>query len=233
PHSDRRCAARPERNSARAGALRITSGTPSFSLRRSRRGVLPRTGRRCAARLDAGATKPRESTNGSRVCARDSRSTSNKFTEMEMSRRQFIEAAVSTMAASVLSRCASPLSYPVTTTAIFHNMRQYAKTPFARIAYVERGTGDAALFLHGFPLNGFQWRGALDRLSAHRRCVAPDFLGLGYTQVAPGQGVAPDAPVAMLVALLDMLSIATVDVVANDSGGAVAQLLVTRHPERV
>jgi pimeloyl-ACP methyl ester carboxylesterase len=37
----------------------------------------------------------------------------------------------------------------------------------------------------------------------------------------------------MLLALLDQLSISTVDVVANDSGGAVAQLLVARHPERV
>jgi pimeloyl-ACP methyl ester carboxylesterase len=35
------------------------------------------------------------------------------------------------------------------------------------------------------------------------------------------------------VALLDQLSISTVDVVANDSGGAVVQLLVARHPERV
>ncbi|MGH9159950.1 MAG: alpha/beta fold hydrolase [Vicinamibacteraceae bacterium] len=95
------------------------------------------------------------------------------------------------------------------------------------------GRGNAALFLHGFPLNGFQWRGALARLSAHRRCVAPDFLGMGHTEVAERQSVAPDAQVAMLVALLDTLSIPAVDLVANDSGGAVAQLLVTRHPERV
>src|SRR5262249_31694692 len=46
--------------------------------------------------------------------------------------------------------------------------RRFAETPFGKIAYVERGSGDAALFLHGFPLNGFQWRGALDRLSAYR-----------------------------------------------------------------
>src|SRR5262245_11476004 len=39
--------------------------------------------------------------------------------------------------------------------------RRFADTPFGKIAYVERGSGDAALFLHGFPLNGFQWRGAL------------------------------------------------------------------------
>jgi pimeloyl-ACP methyl ester carboxylesterase len=60
--------------------------------------------------------------------------------------------------------------------------RRFAETPFGKIAYVERGSGDAALFLHGFPLNGFQWRGALDRLSAYRRCVAPDFMGQGLAE---------------------------------------------------
>jgi len=117
--------------------------------------------------------------------------------------------------------------------AAFHAARRYVDTRFGRIAMVERGAGDAALFLHGFPLNSFQWRGALDRLSAHRRCIAPDFMALGYTQIADNQSVAPDAQVAMLVALLDALQIPVVDLVANDSGGAVAQLLVTRHGERV
>jgi pimeloyl-ACP methyl ester carboxylesterase len=37
----------------------------------------------------------------------------------------------------------------------------------------------------------------------------------------------------MLIALLDALGIASVDLVGNDSGGAIAQLFVTRHPERV
>jgi len=117
--------------------------------------------------------------------------------------------------------------------AAFRAERRFAETAFGRIAYVERGRGDAALFLHGFPLNGYQWRGAIDRLQAHRRCVAPDFMGLGYTEVAEGQSVAPDAQVAMLATLLDTLSIETVDLIANDSGGAVAQLFVTRHPQRV
>ncbi|HWU71308.1 MAG TPA: alpha/beta hydrolase [Pseudoxanthomonas sp.] len=117
--------------------------------------------------------------------------------------------------------------------AAFHGMRRFAKTPFGEIAYVERGTGAAALFLHGFPLNGFQWRGALPRLSPYRRCIAPDFLGMGFTRVADGQGVGPDDQVAMLVALLDELGVTAADVVANDSGGAVAQLLMLRHPDRV
>jgi pimeloyl-ACP methyl ester carboxylesterase len=111
--------------------------------------------------------------------------------------------------------------------------RRHADTPFGRIAYVERGVGPGALFLHGFPLNGFQWRGAIDRLSAQRRCIAPDFLALGYTEVSAGQSVAFDAQAAMLESLLDTLSVDRVDVIANDSGGAIAQLFVTRHPERV
>jgi len=111
--------------------------------------------------------------------------------------------------------------------------RRFASTALGRIAYFERGSGDTALFLHGFPLSGYQWRGALERLSPHRRCVAPDFLGLGRTEVARGQSVAPDAQVSMIAALLDTLSIPGVDLIASDSGGAVAQLFVTRHPKRV
>jgi pimeloyl-ACP methyl ester carboxylesterase len=155
----------------------------------------------------------------------------------DMIRRQFIKVTAGTLASGALSAFGSRREDeggqgPLNSTT-FHAERKYAGTNFGRIAYVERGTGDAALFLHGFPLNSFQWRGALERLAAHRRCIAPDFMALGYTEIADGQSVAPDAQVAMLTALLDNLSVPKVDVVASDSGGAVAQLLVARHQERV
>ena len=111
--------------------------------------------------------------------------------------------------------------------------RRFQATPYGRTAYVDRGTGPVALFLHGFPLSSFQWRGAVDRLSKFRRCLVPDSMGLGFTQVLPGKPVTPDDQVKMLIAFLDALSVDTVDLVANDSGGAVAQLLAVRHPQRV
>lgn len=117
--------------------------------------------------------------------------------------------------------------------AAFHAMRRFIHTPFGRIAYAERGEGPVALFVHGLPLNGFQWRGALERLAPHRRCIAPDSMGLGYSEIPAGQDLAPEAQVSMLVALLDALGAAAVDLVASDSGGAVAQILVARHPSRV
>ena len=111
--------------------------------------------------------------------------------------------------------------------------RRFAQTAFGRIAHIDRGTGPAALFLHGFPLSSFQWRGAIDRLSSLRRCLAPDLMGLGHTVVAPGQSITPAAQADMIAAFLDRIEIRQVDLIANDSGGAVAQLFVTKYPLRV
>jgi haloalkane dehalogenase len=154
-----------------------------------------------------------------------------------MQRRYFLEAGLASLIATPLAGClqTSPRNdaVRVTDAAAFQAARRFAATSFGKIAYVERGRGPAALFLHGFPLNGFQWRGQLDRLAAVRRCIAPDFMGLGYTEVASGQSVAPSAQVEMLAALLDLLRVTSVDVIANDSGGAVAQLFMLRYPDRV
>jgi len=158
-----------------------------------------------------------------------------------MRRRHFIELTLGTLTPGTLLGCATALDDPEhavggsgpLAASDYWAMRRYAPTRFGRIAYVERGRGEAALFLHGFPLNSFQWRGALERLSPYRRCVAPDFLGLGFTEVAAGQSVAPSAQVDMLIELLERLAIGSVDLVANDSGGAIAQLFAVRHPQRV
>jgi pimeloyl-ACP methyl ester carboxylesterase len=73
----------------------------------------------------------------------------------------------------------------------------------------------------------------LSALAPYRRCIAPDLMGLGYSEIRESGSVAPDAQVRMLVALLGTLSIREVDLVASDSGGAVAQLFLAWHPGRV
>ena len=157
-----------------------------------------------------------------------------------MERRRFLRLGASFVAVSAAKAAARPVVDHLSsvgtprdlTAENFRQARRFAETSHGRIAYIEIGKGPAALFLHGFPLNSFQWRGAIPRVSPHRRCIAPDFLALGYTEVAEGQSVAPSAQVSMVLQLLDRLSIASVDIIANDSGGAVAQLLVAEHPKR-
>ncbi|SFF56957.1 Pimeloyl-ACP methyl ester carboxylesterase [Duganella sp. CF458] len=154
-----------------------------------------------------------------------------------MKRRNFLSLAGNALAASALTplSIAAPASPAATSEAAqFRAARRFATLQYGRIAYVERGAGPAAaLFLHGAPLNGLQWRGALERLSPYRRCIAPDFMGLGYSEVPAGQSLAASAQAEMLAALLDKLGTGAVDIVASDSGGAVAQLFLLRYPQRV
>ncbi len=169
-----------------------------------------------------------------------------------MKRREFMELAIATLAAGAgacasggaTSGAQSPAAQDITAgppsppagpldAAAFRAARRVADISFGKIAYVERGSGEAALFLHGCPLNGLQWRGAVERLSPLRRCVVPDFMGLGYTEVSAGQSVRASAQAEMLAAFLDALSISKVDIVASDSGGAAAQLFMVRYPQRV
>jgi haloalkane dehalogenase len=150
-----------------------------------------------------------------------------------MRRRDFIAAATLAIGGCASRTERSKLSGAPLDAAAFHKERRFAQLPMGRIAYIERGAGPAALFLHGFPLCSFQWRGAIERLSSHRRCVAPDFMGLGFSQITVDQSCVPAAQVDMLAALLDSLDISSVDLIANDSGGAVAQLFMLKHPNRV
>ena len=147
-----------------------------------------------------------------------------------MDRRKFLRLSTSVTAAGMIQSHAAPLlnsvnakSRPRDMTAVeFHAARRFVRTAQGRIAYFERGTGPVALFLHGFPLNSFQLRGVIPWLAQDRRCIAPDCLALGYTEVASGQSVTPAVQVDMLAELLGKLSIVAVDLIANDSGGAVA-----------
>lgn len=154
-----------------------------------------------------------------------------------MNRRQMIAGtSASILAATVGVGKTSALSAAEADAAYaerWRRKRRFAAVPAGQIAYMDAGAGPAALFIHGFPLNGFQWRHAVERLSSIRRCIAPDSLGKGFTKVAKGQSVSPAAQVAMLASLLDHLGIDAVDLVANDSGVAVAQLFAVAHPARV
>jgi haloalkane dehalogenase len=152
-----------------------------------------------------------------------------------MTRREFLYSS-SAAGTALLSQKLALANIPSSKTIdakSFHASRKFASLPISRVAYFERGHGPAALFVHGYPLNGYQWRGALDRLQDHRRCIAPDVMGMGYTQTPEHQPISPETQADMLAQLLDSLHINAVDLVANDSGGLVSQLFLAKYPQRV
>lgn len=115
----------------------------------------------------------------------------------------------------------------------FEQARRSVETPSGKIAYVQRGNGPTAVFLHGVLLNGYLWRHQLAALADVRTCVAPDLLAHGHTEIRAAQDVSSNANAEMLKQFLDARGIDRVDLVGNDSGGGIALIFAARNPKRV
>jgi pimeloyl-ACP methyl ester carboxylesterase len=114
--------------------------------------------------------------------------------------------------------------------------RKTAEVDGQRIAYVDTGDGDApvALFVHGVLVNADLWRNVIFDVADLRRCIAPDLPAHGASPI-PGAGadVSLTGLAHMLNRLCDELEVDQVDVVANDTGGAIAQVFAARYPQRI
>ena len=73
----------------------------------------------------------------------------------------------------------------------------------------------------------------MNELGAVRRCIALDLMGLGYSEVSEDQDLSFPAQARMVLEFLDALSVREFDLVGNDSGGAIAQLVAVRAPARL
>jgi pimeloyl-ACP methyl ester carboxylesterase len=114
------------------------------------------------------------------------------------------------------------------------DQRHEIDLPAGRIRYREAGEGKPVVFVHGFLVDGRLWDGVVDRLSDRCRCIAPDWpIGAHQIAMSPNADLSPPGIAALIDSLLIALDLEDVTIVGNDSGGAMSQVLVTRHPERV
>ena len=55
------------------------------------------------------------------------------------------------------------------------------------MAYVDEGSGDPIIFLHGNPSSSYEWRNVISYL-VMGRCIAPDLIGMGDSAKLPNSG---------------------------------------------
>ncbi|MDX6627696.1 MAG: hypothetical protein QOE56_2685 [Solirubrobacterales bacterium] len=112
--------------------------------------------------------------------------------------------------------------------------RKEIDLPAGRIRYREAGEGKPIVFVHGYLVDGRLWDGVVDRLAGEFRCIAADWP-MGSQQIAmkPDADLSPPGIAAIIDSLLEELGLEDVTIVGNDSGGAISQVLVTRHPQRI
>lgn len=99
--------------------------------------------------------------------------------------------------------------------------------------YDSGGDGAPVLFLHGAFVDRTLWDPVLPLLG-DRRCVVPTLpLGSHTVPVADRSALTPFGLVDEIADLIASKGLQDVTVVASDTGGALAQLLVTRRPEGI
>jgi pimeloyl-ACP methyl ester carboxylesterase len=114
------------------------------------------------------------------------------------------------------------------------DQRHEIELPAGTIRYREAGSGKAVVFVHGYLVDGRLWDGVVDRLSDRCRCIAPDWpIGAQRVAMKPDADLSPYGIAATIADFLEALDLRDVTIVGNDSGGAMSQVLVTRHPERI
>jgi pimeloyl-ACP methyl ester carboxylesterase len=103
------------------------------------------------------------------------------------------------------------------------------------IDYRERGSGPPVVFVHGVLVNADLWRSVVPLVAeAGYRCLAPDWpLGSHERPMSPSADLSPPGLADLIAEFLAALDLTDVTVVANDTGGALVQILMARQGERI
>lgn len=104
----------------------------------------------------------------------------------------------------------------------------------SRMSYVETGSGDPIVFLHGNPTSSFLWRNVIPHLEAHGRCLAPDLIGMGESGRSGDGSYRFVDHARYLDAWFDAVGVThNAVLVVHDWGSALGFYWAHRHPERV
>ena len=112
--------------------------------------------------------------------------------------------------------------------------RSQVDTRSGPASYIDTGgPGRPVLFVHGVGSSSYLWRNVIDQLDGQRRCVAFDLPLHGGTPAAAGQDFSLPGLARFLADCCEALELTDIDLVANDTGGAISQVFAVGRPERL
>jgi len=114
-----------------------------------------------------------------------------------------------------------------------------AQISTGQLAYIDRGTGQPVLLVHGFPLDHTMWDSQIQALSKYSRVISPDLRGFGQSPlgpVDPTHGITMERYADDLVELLDELNLRAdqpIVFVGLSMGGYIAWQFVRKYAARL
>ena len=103
----------------------------------------------------------------------------------------------------------------------------------SEMAYVDTGTGDPIVFLHGNPTSSYLWRNVIPHCEGLGRCLAPDLIGMGDSGKNPNGSYRFADHARYLDAWFEALEITNVVLVVHDWGGGLGFNWAARNPDKV
>jgi haloalkane dehalogenase len=127
------------------------------------------------------------------------------------------------------------LAFPDSVRAHWPWRPRFARVNGWRMHYVDEGTGDPVVLLHGNPTWGFLYRGFIGPLTqAGHRVIIPDMIGFGLSEKPTREDAhSLDGHIANLVALLRSLELERITLVCHDWGGPTGLGFALSNPARV
>ncbi len=101
------------------------------------------------------------------------------------------------------------------------------------MAYVDEGSGDPILCVHGNPSWSFLWRRVFETFQDRYRVVAPDHIGCGRSDKPQKWSYRVEDHISNLEKLVLHLDLKNITLVVHDWGGAIGTGFAGRHPDRI
>src|SRR6516164_1500497 len=119
-------------------------------------------------------------------------------------------------------------------TAVPLDAFQEISLPEGTVHYSDQGIGPTLVFIHGLLANRLLWSRVIPHLVSQFRCIAPDLpLGAHSHPLHPDADLSPLGVAHLVADFLEALDLHEVTLIGNDTGGAICQLVIAHHPERI
>lgn len=108
---------------------------------------------------------------------------------------------------------------------------KYIEVLGSKLHYIDEGQGDPILFLHGIPTSSYLWRNVIPTLSPHARCIAPDLIGMGKSDV-PNIEYRVFDHIHYIEEFITTLDLKNITLMVHGWGSVIGLDIAMRYPER-
>lgn len=102
----------------------------------------------------------------------------------------------------------------------------------SKIHYIEQGTGDPIVFIHGMPTWSYTWRNIIPQVAKQGRCIALDLIGMGRSD-KPNIAYTINDHIDYCIGFIKALHLKNITLIMHGWGSVIGFTVAMRNPELI